>query len=253
MNRLKNIEVEFLSLVSSPANEIGLILKGGHLSMIEFKKYDEERHVAYGIVYAPERVDAQGDFADRFEIEKAAYRFMKNKNLDKVDINHSFQQVEGCYVCESWIVKEGDPYFYNMPGAWAVGIKVENEEVWKSLKEGRLIGISMAGKAEREEVQKDAEGIVKALVDGIKKAFKKHLKEDSMDEKEIKERFERIEEALKGISEKVQEDLKKSFDEFKKTMEVSQKAYEERLEKLEKARHSQETGEVKKSIVSEIL
>lgn len=250
MNRLKDIEVEFISLVEKPANELSLILKGGHNVMIEFKKYDEDRQVAYGIVYAPELVDAQGDFADRFEIEKAAYNFMRNKRVDNVDLNHSFKPVPGCYVCESWIVKEGDPYFYDKVGAWAVGIKVESKEVWQMLKDGKLKGLSMAGKAEREMVKKDEEGIVKMIVDGIKSILNKH-KEDKMAQEDLKKAVdERSMEIISSVNARFDELIK----ELKEKWENFQKSVNDRIECIEKARVSQaNAGEVKKSIAEEIL
>ena len=154
-NRLKDLEVEFISLVKSPANGLPLVLKQAGSRVFLLEKMDEERQVAYGIVYAPDVVDAQNDFADRFEIEKAAYRFMKAKRQDQVDQNHDFQPVVGAYIAESWIVKADDPWF-PMPGAWAVGIKVEDPAVWAALKSGDLQGLSMAGGAVREEVTKGA-------------------------------------------------------------------------------------------------
>lgn len=155
-NRLKDLEVEFISLVRSPANGLPLVLKQVGSRVFQLEKMDEERQVAYGIVYAPEMVDAQNDFADRFEIEKAAYRFMKAKRQDQVDQNHDFEPIKGAYIAESWLVKGGDPWF-PMEGAWAVGIKVEDPTVWAALKNGELQGLSMAGGAVREEVAKEGD------------------------------------------------------------------------------------------------
>jgi hypothetical protein len=152
--RLKNLEVEYISLVAAPATGLPLILKNeqAKATLFELQKTDDERQVAYGVVYAPGVIDSQGDFADAIEIESAAYRFMKAKRVEQVDENHNFQAIDGAYVAESWLVKEGDPWFGFLPGAWAVGVKVDNADVWERLKKGELWGFSMAGQAEREEV-----------------------------------------------------------------------------------------------------
>ncbi len=173
--RLKNIVVEFISLVTMPATGLPLILKNeqAKASLFELKKADEDRQIAYGVVYAPGIVDAQGEFTDSAEIEAAAYRFMKDKKVDQVDQNHDFQPLPGAYVAESWIVKMGDPWFGELPGSWAVGIKVDDDAVWERLKKGELWGFSMAGLAEREavatpnEMPTGGESISKARVEAL--------------------------------------------------------------------------------------
>ena len=55
-------------------------------------------------------------------------------------------------VAESWIVKENDAVFPDEPvGSWAVAIKLEDEELKKSVKNGDIAGISMAGTATKVE------------------------------------------------------------------------------------------------------
>ena len=79
------------------------------------------------------------------EIEKMAYRFMKNQLLNNVNINHS-TDVKGIYLIESFILKAD----HNMEafndiekGSWMVSYKVENDKVWNDIKEGRLKGFSV--------------------------------------------------------------------------------------------------------------
>ena len=43
------------------------------------------------------------------------------------------------FVAESWITKGSDPLFPDEPeGSWAVGIRVEDESLWASVKKGEL-------------------------------------------------------------------------------------------------------------------
>jgi myosin heavy subunit len=56
-------------------------------------------------------------------------------------------------------VKGGDSIFPNEPeGSWAVGIKLEDDELKALAKSGELSGISMAGKAQKTEVEKGEGG-----------------------------------------------------------------------------------------------
>lgn len=154
MATLKDLSVSFLSLVKTPATGKGLTLKslkpGERAGTFEIVKTDDERMVAYGIVYAPEEVDSHGDSADAKTIRKAAYEFMREGRLKNVDTEHSFTTAMA-YVAESWLVRKGDELFGDEPeGAWAVGIQIHDPDLWQSLKAGELTGISLAGIARME-------------------------------------------------------------------------------------------------------
>lgn len=152
-HRLKNLDVQWISLVRNPANGLPLLLKDANAKPFRVLKTDEERRMVYGIVYAPDVVDSQGDFADRFEIERAAHGFLKANRSAQVDANHGFEALPGAYVAESWIVRAADPEFADwLPHAWAVGIKIEDAALWSAVKAGEYSGLSLAGAAEREPV-----------------------------------------------------------------------------------------------------
>lgn len=161
MASLKNLSVSFLSLVKTPATGKSLTLKslkpGERAATFEIIKTDDERMIAYGIVYAPDQVDAHGDTADAATIRKAAYEFMREGRLKNVDTEHSFSP-ETAYVAESWLVRSGDELFPDEPeGAWAVGIQIGDVDIWKALKNGELTGISLAGIARHEPSEPRAE------------------------------------------------------------------------------------------------
>ena len=144
--RINQLRVEFISLVAVPANGESIVLKGDGVPVVfDLAKADDELQRVYGIVYAPDRVDTDGDYIDDpAVIRKAADDFMRHDRNQSVDTNHSFDSEDGVYVAESWIVKEGDPMF-DQPGAWAVGIQVHNSDVWRQVKTGELTGLSLAG------------------------------------------------------------------------------------------------------------
>ena len=183
-NLLKNMRINFISLVPQGANGEQVIWKAtgdapaGHvalartLSLGELKKSEEKRMV-YGIVYAVNKVDSQGDYSTAEEIEKAAYDFMKDLRVQNVDTGHNFEKA-GAFVAESWIVKENDSLFADAPaGSWAVGIKVEENSLWNRVTKGEFRGLSMAGFGERvpDTSDDDTKGFVKSLTALIEKAL----------------------------------------------------------------------------------
>lgn len=154
MATLKDLSVTFLSLVKTPATGKGLTLKsakpGERAGTFEILKTDDERMIAYGIVYAPDQVDSHGDTADAKTIRRAAYEFMREARLKNIDTEHSFT-TQMAYVAESWLVRKGDELFPDEPeGAWAVGIQINDADLWQALKAGELTGISLAGVARHE-------------------------------------------------------------------------------------------------------
>jgi hypothetical protein len=160
---LKDLRVHFISLVGDAANRRDFLVKsaGERDVAVEKKvsvlKTDDSRRMVYGIVYAPDEPDTDGDVMRADEIEKAAYGFMQNERAGQIDTRHSGEAGAG-YVAESWLVKSSDALFGDEPeGSWAVGIKVTDDEVWKSVEEGELTGLSLAGLAEAEALSKDAD------------------------------------------------------------------------------------------------
>ena len=147
---LKELDVTFISLVKKPANNEPLVLKGVDKPILfELVKSDAELQIAYGIVYSPNKEDLQGDMATAGTILKAAQTFMKEGRNQNIDTNHQFAKVQA-FVAETWIVKAGDSMFPNDIGAWAVGIKIEDEALWKGLKNGKFTGISLVTTSSRK-------------------------------------------------------------------------------------------------------
>ena len=144
---LTNLSVSFISLVRLPATGKPLTLKGAgqRAEAVRIVKSDDDRMVAYGIVYAPDQVDSHGDTADAATIRRAAYEFMREGRARNVDREHSFTP-EMAYVAESWLTRADDPLFPEEPeGSWAVGIQIGDPDTWKDLKSGAIAGISLAG------------------------------------------------------------------------------------------------------------
>jgi len=123
--------------------------------ILEIKKLvvkdDTYEQVVFGEVFAPFRADSQGDAMTDVEIKKAAYNFMKNMRLDNIDVGHNLQK-SGSYVVESFIVRhDNDPDGF-IKGAWVLGVKVEDKDLWNSILKGEVNGFSLYGRVPPDKV-----------------------------------------------------------------------------------------------------
>lgn len=175
---LKNISVQFISLVRKGANQKTIIWKSGDGDpprswQVEIAKTDEDKRLVFGIVYSPGEVDSQGDMTDAAEIEKAAYDFLKaSRTGDGVDKDHTFTPESGAFVAESWLVRKGDPVFQDQPeGSWGVAIKVDDDVLWDAVKKGEIGGLSMGGRADIEPMGKSTDFNAALSIDGFWKFF----------------------------------------------------------------------------------
>ena len=233
--QIKDIDVTFISLVRKGANKKIIIFKSDDdnkdLIDIPIKKVDLEKGIVYGIVYSPDEEDTQGDFAKSEEIEKASQNFMRNLSIHNVDKQHSFKKEEA-FVVESWIVEKGKDKIFSdeKTGSWAVGIKLESDDLKKEAKDGTLTGLSMAGTATRvTETQKSDEGLVSKLEGMIKSLISK---------KEIDMTKEEIQGMIDGS-------IKKAVDEIPKpkTTEETAVMFKTVLDKLEITKDLKEAKE----------
>tara|TARA_R110002167_G_scaffold90784_3_gene244329 strand:- start:104 stop:1030 length:927 start_codon:yes stop_codon:yes gene_type:complete len=144
-----------VSLVENPAieeNWVALSTQG-----IELKVADEERRVVVGMALVPDkriyRKMKDKEFNIYFSketIAKAQELYMRNLNANNVTTEHE-KPIKGATVIESWIVEnekfdKSNIYKLNAPvGAWVIMMKINNEEEWKSIKEGTYKGFSIEG------------------------------------------------------------------------------------------------------------
>lgn len=190
VQRMRGLDVRYISLCGAGKNGRTIIAKGELPEgaeivekSIAIRKSDAAKRMVYGVVYAPESVDADGHVASAGEIEKAMHGFMQQARVGQVDTNHD-EQVGVGYVAESWLVKADedgvvvDALFPEEPaGTWAVGIKVADDASWAMVEKGELGGLSLAGVAtlEAEAVAKsegseasEAESVATSFVAKVK-------------------------------------------------------------------------------------
>ncbi len=244
---LKNIKVDFLSLVAKGANGKKIIYKLGTSKQdgseeIELKRSfvkSDDRQMVYAVVYSPEEVDSQNEFAKAAEIEAAAYDFMKSRNVLNVDENHDFDP-KAAFVAESWLLKGVDSLFpKEREGAWAVGIRVEDPELWARVKKGELEGLSMAGCAVK--VRKSGENEGGGFLTKLEEMLGRLLKGESKEPEKQEETHKGADASLDEFAAKIAKAVKdEATSDFTKALE----ALTDRVEKIEKATPGKQSGGV---------
>lgn len=148
---ITDAKIQFVSLVDKAANKRQFLLKkedGGKAAFTTYGriiKADADNHYVTGIVYEPMAEDSHGNFMTEEEITKAAYWFAKNG--DKVDLQHSFEPLDGATVVENWIAKadfeiDGEAI---QKGTWLMTVEVTDKSVWEDIEKGEITGFSMGG------------------------------------------------------------------------------------------------------------
>lgn len=173
---LTNAKIRFISLVNKGANKETIIYKSDVPEgegveavdiFVQIEKSDSSKRLVYGIVYAPDKIDTHGDAMTAEEIEKAAFNFLASGKTDAVDTQHTGKGSDG-YVVESYLVKKGDEVFPDSEGAWAVTIKVTNDDTWDKVTKGEITGLSMSAIVQPVIVEKNEEepkGFIQSIRD----------------------------------------------------------------------------------------
>lgn len=152
-----------IALVDRPAIESDFL---AFSKKERFKVISEEKRIISGyamIAELPiERVDDKGNsFFVKFtseSIKNIVEEFFKNSLTTQTNANHETNNfLEGVYVLESFMIDKDrgiqEPKGYDKvsDGSWFVSMKVENDEVWKSVKDGTFKGFSVEGVFDKNE------------------------------------------------------------------------------------------------------
>ena len=191
---ISDAKIQFVSLVDKAANKRQFLITKADGGQAQFStlgkvlKVDTETHYVTGVVYEPLIEDAHGNFMTEDEIRKAAYWFAKNG--DKVDLQHSFEPVDGVTVVETYVAPsdmeiEGQPV---IKGTWLMTVEVENADVWNKVQKGEVTGFSMGGIGKYSETETDLTAAVEKR--GLFKRLGELFGFDVVEKGEVKERFE---------------------------------------------------------------
>jgi len=143
-----------ISTVLNPAMESNFVALSREKVQL---KLDEERRMIYGAVLIPNKEilrksPAGEDYLITFPpstIVAAQELFFKQSHHKDATYEHQFI-IDGMTVVESWI-KESDNDksvalgLDEVIGTWFVGMKVDNDVVWKRIKDGEVKGFSIEG------------------------------------------------------------------------------------------------------------
>lgn len=154
-----------ISLVDEPAIESNFVALNSH--KVQMRVVDEEKRMVIGLALIPEkeifRKDAEGrEYNIMFSketVRKASELYLSRHRANNTTYAHN-KQVEGVSLSETWIVEDKQKdktALYNIDapvGSWAISMKVENEDVWQSVKEGKVLGFSIEGIFDEKPVDK---------------------------------------------------------------------------------------------------
>jgi hypothetical protein len=174
--------IDAISLVKFPAIEENWVALNQH--KIEFKSIDEEKKIIIGLALVPDKeiYRRNGDYEynivfSKDTVKKAAQLYLKRLKVNNATLEHE-TEVNGVSVVESWIVEDparDKTAIYNLnavEGAWAVVMSIQNEEVWKEVKAGTYLGLSIEGNfSDEQKLSKIKE---QELIEKIKEIIVKH-------------------------------------------------------------------------------
>jgi hypothetical protein len=171
--------------------DAGLSWAERKLNQIEKQKmtfaFDEEKKIVIGAAMVPNRMIHRYDdlgnlyyvFFSKESIKKMAQKFLKEKRTDETSIEHDGIKLgkDKVYISESWISEDETydksvKYGFSLPvGTWYVSMKVNDDKVWKMIKQKSLNGFSVEGLfAEKSVFSKEDKQInqIKTILKSIK-------------------------------------------------------------------------------------
>jgi hypothetical protein len=148
--------IDAVSLVDSPAIEENFIALNKEYK-IEFAEVDSDKRILMGAALIPNKQIYRKNGKDEFyvffseaTVKQASELFLKNGNQSNATLEHK-AKFDGATVVESWIIDNPEmdkskAYGFDLPkGTWMISMKIEDENVWKQVKEGKYKGFSIEG------------------------------------------------------------------------------------------------------------
>jgi hypothetical protein len=158
---------------------------------VNFAEVSDEKMLVAGPLLIPNkkilRLTEDGEkyyvYFSEDTIENVARKFMKNGFGNVVTEEHG-NKVSGVYLTESWIIEQptkdkSNLYGFTLPrGTWFGIYKVENESVWKKVKDGTFNGYSIEGVFEhrKSDIKLSLEKSINDLTDAEAEIFLGQIK-----------------------------------------------------------------------------
>lgn len=275
-----NSDVYAISLVDEPAVDSNFIALSKQKPM-EFKIQNEERRMLYGVAlradYPIYRRYGDEEFYLTFgkdAIRRLMTKFMKNFGQRSWTKDH-MDFAEGLTVVESWIVEDvendkakalGIENFSE--GSWCIGVKVDDDEIWQSIKDGRWKGFSVEAWVDMEEIEKEIKNqkinkenkeinmaVKKSkfeeMIDKIKEIISDAVTEADGQDTEVQE--EVVEEAADAVEEVVNEEETDTTDEVVEAAEDETPTEEVANDVIEQVEEEAETEEEAADNLQEVV
>lgn len=117
------------------------------------KLNDEQREVT-GVVLQPEITDAQGDIMSEEVIAKAAGDFLAGFNKTST-LGLMHKEFNKRFELRQSFIAPGDMVIANKTvrkGSWVMVVRVKEAKIWKAIKDGKITGFSIGGKAKAQKL-----------------------------------------------------------------------------------------------------
>ena len=249
MGKLKNYRVKpstsdiyAVSLVEEEAVESGFIALSKQKQPMDFKIHNEEKRMLYGVALRANfpiyRRYGEDEFYLSFDanaIERLVNKFMSNYGQKSFTIDH-MEPAEGIVITESWLVKDTENDKSNAlglenvsEGSWIIGCKINNDEIWQSIREGRWHGFSIESWIDMEEIEE----------------FKKINKENKEINMAKKSKFEEMIDKIKSI---ISDAVTEADGE---DMEVQEEIVDNAADAVEEVVNNEETGTTEEVVNNE--
>lgn len=149
--------ISAVSVVESPAIEEDFIALAKH--EVELKEIDTEKRILMGAALVPNKQIYRVNEKTKEEyyiyfsedtVRKASELFLMRSNQNNATYEHD-KKLDGMSVVESWIIEDEKQdksvkYGFSLPvGTWMISMKVNNDNVWKDVKAGKVKGFSIEG------------------------------------------------------------------------------------------------------------
>jgi len=173
--------INAISLVEFPAIEENFVALSKH--EVDFKTIDEDKRIIVGLALVPDKKikRRKGDYMynitfSKDTVRKASELYLKRLKNNNATLEHA-ELTTGVSVIESWIVDDPNKdksalYGLNaVQGAWVVTMKIDNDEVWADVKNGKYLGLSIEGifSDKVEDMSSDEEMTQSEFINELKK------------------------------------------------------------------------------------
>lgn len=129
------------------------VFKGYERPISLHKAEGPDERTVLGIVLEPETVDSQGDIYSEEEVEKALETFMESYQNFKVMHNGEVINKEisilQTFIAPTDLEINGQQV---KKGTWLLKVRVNNDHIWKKVKNGELTGFSIGGYSQAKEL-----------------------------------------------------------------------------------------------------